>query len=282
MTLYLGIDGGGTGCRAAVARADGVVLGQGAAASANVFTDPEGARRNVVAAAEAALAAAGGGRLGDLVAVLGLAGANVPERAERLAVGLPFARARVVSDALISARGALGAADGVTAALGTGSVFAAQRGGTVRVLGGWGFLLGDHGSGARLGRSLLEAALSAHDGLAAQTPLLAAVVAEAGGPEALVAWAQGARPVDFARYAPRLIAAEAEGDPAAGAILAAATAEVAAAIDHLLAPGPVAVCFLGGLGPVYAARLGPRYGALVRAARGTALDGALALAREFG
>ncbi|MBP7241807.1 BadF/BadG/BcrA/BcrD ATPase family protein [Amaricoccus sp.] len=281
MTLYLGIDGGGTGCRAAVADASGRVLGEGAGGAANIFSDPDGARASVVAAAGAALVAAGlGSGLGDLVAALGLAGANVRGRAERLAEGLPFARSRVVSDALISARGALGAEDGVIAAMGTGSVFAAQRGGEVRTIGGWGFLLGDQGSGARLGRSLCEAALLAHDGLAPGSPLLASVLAEAGGPEQLVAWAQGARPADFAAFAPRMIAAE--GDAGAAAILDAAVTDAAAAIDLLLAPGPGIVCFLGGLGPYYAARLADRYGALVRPAQGSALDGALALARELG
>jgi glucosamine kinase len=283
MAFYLGVDGGGTGCRAAVADADGVVLGRGAAAAANVFTDPEGARANVVAAAEAALAAAGRPVTADeLIAALGLAGLNVGDAAERLAAALPFARARVVTDAHAAARGALGTADGVAAAIGTGSVFAAQRGGAMRFLGGWGFVLGDHGSGARMGRELLEAALLAHDGLAPRTLILDAALAEAGGPEALVAWARAARPADFARHAPRLIAAADAGDPAAAAILARAEAAVAASIDALRAAGPVPVAFLGGLGPVFAARLTPRYGDAVRAPLGDSLDGALALARELG
>jgi glucosamine kinase len=282
MTFYLGIDGGGTGCRAAVAGADGLVLGEGAGGPANVFSDPEGARASVLDAATAALAAAGvGAGLGEVVAVLGLAGANVRGRAARVAEGLPFARVRVVSDALISARGALGAEDGVIAAMGTGSVFAAQRDGAVRTIGGWGFLLGDQASGARLGRSLLEAALLAHDGLAPGSPLLAEVVSEAGGPEDLVAWARGAAPAEFARFAPRMIAAAEGGDAGAAAILDGAVADAAAAIDLLLAPGEGAVCFLGGLGGFYADRLGRRYGARIRPARGNALDGALALAREL-
>lgn len=283
MTLYLGIDGGGTGCRAAVAGADGVVLGRGAADSANVFSDPEAACVNVVAAAKAALAAAGArSHLGELVAVLGLAGANVRGAVHGFASGLPFARARVVTDALISVRGALGAGDGVTAAIGTGSVFASQRAGAVRFIGGWGFLLGDQASGARLGRDLLEAALLAHDGIAPTTPLLTAVMAEAGGPEGLVAFARSARPADFAGFAPRLIAAVATGDAAALAILGRADADVVAAIDALLGATPAPLCFLGGLGPIFAARLAGRYGALIRPAEGTALDGALALARELG
>lgn len=278
MSIYLGIDGGGTGCRAAAADGAGLVLGEGAAGPANIFTDPEGARANLLAAAEAALA---GRRMEKAVAVLGLAGANVPEAGGRVAAGLPFAKARVVSDALIAVRGALGAGDGVAATLGTGSIFAAQRGGAVRFIGGWGFLLSDHGSGARMGRALLEAALLAHDGLAASTPLLAAVVAEAGGPEGLVGFAQGARPAEFARYAPRVLEAAEAGDAGAEAVLTEAEGEVAAAVDLLLAEGPAPVCFLGGLGPAFADRLAGRYGALIRPALGSALDGALAMAREL-
>ena len=167
MDLYLGVDGGGSGCRAAVADAGGRILGRGDGGPANVWSDPEGARASILAAAGAALAAAGGGRLADLRAVLGVAGANVPEAAARLAADLPFAAARIESDAFVSLKGALGDDDGVVAAIGTGSVYGVQRGGGVRMIGGWGFLLGDQGSGAGSAGSLLEAALLAHDGLAA-------------------------------------------------------------------------------------------------------------------
>jgi glucosamine kinase len=215
-------------------------------------------------------------------AVLGLAGANVSGAAARLAAGLPFARARVESDAVIALRGALGTADGVTAALGTGSVFGVQRASAIRMIGGWGFQLGDQASGARLGLALCEAALLAHDGLAEGSPLLGAVLAEAGGPEGLVGWGAAARPADFAAFVPRLVAAAEAGDAAAEAIMAAATDSVAGAIDALRGgEAAMAVCFLGGLGPVYARRLAARYGAAIRAPEGTGLDGALAMAREL-
>ncbi len=66
-----------------------------------------------------------------------------------------------------------------------------------------------------------------------------------------------------------------------GAILAAAKGHVARAIDRLMAEGPVPVCFLGGLGPAFAGRLAARYGGLIRPPAGSALDGALALARTL-
>lgn len=283
MTLYLGIDGGGTGCRAAVADAAGRVLGRGEAASANIWTDPEGARANVLAAARAALAASGeSAALADLEAVLGLAGANVTGAAERLAAGLPFARAHIESDAVVALKGALGDDDGVVAAIGTGSVYGVQRAGAVRMIGGWGFQLGDQGSGARMGRDLLEAALLAHDGLAELTPLLGDVLGEHGGPMGVVAFGRFAPPADFARLAPRIVEAAATGDPAAAAILADAEAAITGAIDRLMAESPaVPLCLLGGLGQVFAGRLAPRYPGLIRAPRGTALDGALLMARRL-
>jgi hypothetical protein len=64
--------------------------------------------------------------------------------------------------------------------------------------------------------------------------------------------------------------------------MAAATDSVAGAIDALRGgEAATAVCFLGGLGPVYARRLAALYGAASRAPAGTGLDGALAMAREL-
>ncbi|MFO1106648.1 MAG: BadF/BadG/BcrA/BcrD ATPase family protein [Amaricoccus sp.] len=281
MDLYLGVDGGGSGCRAAVADAAGRVLGTGEGGAANIMSDPETARSNILQAMATALAQSGTGATPQaLHAVLGLAGANIAEASGWLAARLPFASARIVGDAEIAARGALGPADGVTAAIGTGSIFAIQRAGHVRTLGGWGFRLGDQGGGARLGQALLETALLAHDGLLPRSPLLDAVVAEAGGPQGLVRFAAVATPADFATLAPRLFTAEAAGDAAATAILARAEAEIAAPIDLLLAEGVDRLCFLGGLGRIFGQRLARRYGALIQPALGTGLDGALAMARE--
>ncbi len=56
MTYLLGIDGGGTGCRAALADMSGQVLGTGKSGSANIMTDMNTARLNILDATEAALA----------------------------------------------------------------------------------------------------------------------------------------------------------------------------------------------------------------------------------
>jgi glucosamine kinase len=274
MPLFLGIDGGGTGCRAAVADGSGRILGTGAAGPANLMTDPAGTRTNILAATQAALAQAGLGKddLPRLVAGLGLAGANVAAGAT---LDLPFARVRLETDAVTAVKGALGGDDGIVAAIGTGSVFASQRGGAVRHIGGWGLVLGDEGSGAWLGRALLSRALRAVDGFVPLTPLLAEVVAGHGGPAAIVTFARDARPADFAALAARVIGAP---DPAAAAILDQAAADVAGAVTLLQGDSPVPVVVLGGLRTVYTRALAGRW--KMRDPLGTALDGALILAQE--
>lgn len=276
MQLYLGVDGGGTGCRAAICDAGGRMLGAGGGGSANIATDFDGARANILAAVGQAMEAAGA-EPGQLVAVLGLAGANVGDGAARLAAGLPFAQVRIETDALIALKGAHGQGDGIAATLGTGSVYACQRGGAVRMLGGWGFHLGDEGSGAWLGRAALQALVQAEDGMLPLTPMLRAVGAQVGGADAAVGFARGADPAAFAGLARAVIMAP--DDAVSAGILAVAEAAIARSIDHLMGDAPVPLAFLGGLGRFYAGRLAGRYGALIRAPLGSPLEGALTMAR---
>lgn len=270
--FFLGVDGGGTGCRVALADASGLELARAEGGPANISADPETALLNILGAVQQVLGAAGVS--GDKVqAGLGLAGANAAGAADWLGARLPFA-ARIVTDAVTTVKGALGPHDGIVAAMGTGSVFAEQRAGVFRQIGGWGLALGDEGSGAVLGRALLARALRALDGVAEMTPLLQEVLASFGTPEALVGFSLTAKGADYARFAPRVTASP---DPAAMAIMDQAVADVRATIAALQGARPLPVTFVGGLGPAYAARISdwPQ-----RVALGTALDGAILLAME--
>lgn len=273
--VFLGLDGGGSGCRAEVCDAQGVVLGRAEAGPANIGRDPDTAFRNILDACTEALTNAGASPA-NVVATFGLAGANVPGMADRLRARLPYARVQIVSDARIAARGALGTRDGITVAVGTGSVLGVQQGGQFRAYGGRGFLLGDEGSGAVLGRSLLAQALRAEEGFTAMTPLLLKTLDHFGGGAEIIAFALTAQPADFARLAPQVVAMD---DPAARAIFADACATLAQMIDRLQQTTSLPVVFLGGLGPAYETALAGRW-TILRPA-GTALDGALALAREL-
>lgn len=273
MALYLGIDGGGSGCRAVLADAQGRVLARAEGGPANINSSPDTAIRNIHEVAGAVMAEAG--VTPDRVhAGLGLAGGNVGIRKAAVLAALPFARCRVESDGWTAARGALGMDDGVVAAFGTGSVFAVQRGGAITLAGGWGWVLGDEGGGAGLGRAVLAALLRAVDGLPPGiTPLAQRLLDRLGGPHGVVGFADAAGPADLARLAPEVAAG---GDALAELVLDRMQAEILAMLAHLNPGGDLPLVYLGGLGPMWRDRL-----ALPSAApKGTALDGALLLARE--
>lgn len=270
--FFLAVDGGGTGCRAALADAEGRVLARAEGGPANISSNPEGALLNIAGVARQVMEAVGADA-SQVRAGLGLAGANAAGAADWLGRRLPFA-ARIVTDAVTTVKGALGSQDGIVAAMGTGSVFAEQRSGVFRQIGGWGLALGDEGSGAVLGRALLSRALRALDGVTEMTPLLRAVLDEFGPPEAVVAFSLGAKGADYAKLAPKVTGSV---DPAAMAIMDHAVAQVRASIAAIQGAAPLPVTFVGGLGPTYAARISdwPQ-----RVALGTALDGAMLMAME--
>lgn len=269
---YLGIDGGGSGCRARLVDASGHILGEGQAGPANIANDFAGALANIRAAAE--MAYAGRCETATIRAVAGIAGANLSGAGPELAAQLPFA-VRVVQDIAIAVRGALGAQDGIVAALGTGSIFARQRSGQLRTVGGWGLRIGDEASGAWIGRAAVMRAARMIDGFIAPTPFLARLAGELGGAPGLVQFSLRASTADYAAVVPRLLAAGAEGDEAAAAILAAAQSEIRAAI-RLLQPrdGVLPVVWTGGLGPAMSLDDWPRIDPC-----GDALSGAIEMAR---
>lgn len=274
MDLIIGVDGGGSGCRVAVADAAGTVLARAEGGPANIATDPEGAVRSILACAETAFRQAAGSsaELREARAGLGLAGANARGAAERLAAALPFARCRVETDAMTAARGALGAEDGILAAIGTGSVFVRQQAGQLRQFGGWGIVLGDEGSGASLGRAALRRALLAAEGFVPMTDHLATLLSRFGGAEGVIAFSLTARPSELAQLAPEITASD---DPACQAVWAKNVSEIAEILSSLGSPA-LPVTFTGGLAHAYAAALPhiPQH-----PAKGTSLDGALMLAR---
>lgn len=90
--LLIGVDGGGSGCRAAVGTSAQGVLGTAEAGPANIFLDFSGAVENVLRAVEAATARAGMdlGQAASVHAHLGLAGVLSAADADRLRARLPF------------------------------------------------------------------------------------------------------------------------------------------------------------------------------------------------
>jgi len=279
--LAIGIDGGGTSCRAAVADRHGNVIGRGKAGPANILSDLENSLLNIVESARQALIDAGlaAETIASVASVVGVAGANVTDYGQRIKKALPFAEGRVVTDALIALQGALGDGDGIVGAFGTGSVYNSRRNGRLNGIGGWGFIVGDQASGARLGRDLMERSLLAYDVVRPASPMTEAIMAEYGNdPESIVEFAHSARPTDFARYAPIVFEYAAKGDAVAVGIVTDAATAIGESLEALLWPECPSICMLGGLAGAYEPWLSERYKARLAKPKGDALQGAVELA----
>ncbi|MGR9244161.1 BadF/BadG/BcrA/BcrD ATPase family protein (plasmid) [Rhizobium leguminosarum] len=287
MRFYLiGIDGGGTSCRAAVAGPDGRILARAQSGPANILSDPDTALESIADATRAAFNAAGidARSIASARAVLGVAGNNVGEAIHYVKNRLPFAEADIESDGLIALQGALGENDGAVAILGTGTIYIARQRDTVTYTGGWGFTVGDLGSGARIGHALLQETLLAHDGIHDMSAVSASVLAEfKNDPRNIVDFARQAKPGTFGRYAPRVFEYAKQGDAVATRLLQAASVSIDEALDRLVALGTQSICLLGGLGPLYQSWIAERHHNLLATPKGDALTGAVALAvSRFG
>ncbi|WP_313531386.1 N-acetylglucosamine kinase [Shinella sp.] len=285
MTDYiLGIDGGGTSCRAAVARPDGIILGRGKSGAANILTDPNNAIISITEAAKAAYRDAGLDEAGvnGATAFLGLAGTNVGDLTRYVHDRLPFRHTAIDSDGLIALQGAIGDEDGAVAILGTGSIYMGRKDGTVRYIGGWGFTVGDLGGGARLGHALLQEALLAHDGVHPRSPVTDAVIEEfKHDPRGIVEFARLSKPGDFGRFAPLLFDHARQGDAQAIAIVKTGAAAVNESLDAIMVQaGAPRLCLLGGLAPLYPQWLSEKHRSILVEAEADALTGAVALAAK--
>lgn len=280
--IVLGVDGGGTGCRAVLIDQAGETHRRDGG-PANVNTDFTGAVGTIASLISDLFAEAGMPPSGHMhLGLAGVTGAAIGARVqEALQARFPAAQLCVTGDQFTMAAGALGKGDGALIGVGTGSFVLRQRAGVVTCIGGRGIVLGDQASGGWLGLRLMQEAMLAHDGLRDGSPLADAFLAEFGrDPSAIITAARTARPVDFAAYAPRVLAAAEEGDALAASLVREGAAYLTAALHALGWTKDEALCLGGGLGPRYRPWLPPDMQAACREPLGTGLDGALRLARE--
>jgi glucosamine kinase len=282
--LFLGVDGGGTGCRVRLIDAAGTVLGEGKAGAANIRLGLDVSWGQILQATDQALGQAGLDRtaLPRIHAGLGLAGITGPTDSRRVAASAPpVASVAAETDAHTACLGAFGGRDGAILILGTGSAGYAIVEGQSHPIGGWGFEISDDGSGAQLGREAVRAAVRAYDGLGPASDFTLAIMARLGGhPPDVVAWVNGAKPGDYGSMAPLAIEFARRGDPVAAALIRQAVAHVDNFIRRLIELGAGRVALMGGLGPVLEPWLDGAARRVLADAEGDAMDGAVLLARR--
>jgi glucosamine kinase len=283
-SLFVGVDGGGTGCRARIHNAAGQLLGTGIGGPAALRFGVERALAEVQKACRAALdeAQLPSDALNSMHAGIGLAGVGRKGVLEELQLRPhPFRSVTYAHDATIACIGAHGARDGGIVIVGTGSVgFAVVRKCEFRV-GGYGFPISDEGSGADIGLHAIRLALRAHDERAMNSSLTRDVMKRFhDDPFEAVAWMDPATATDYATFAPLVMRHADAGDPVARRIVRDAAEQIDDLIRRLSECGAARIALLGGLASPMQPWLAPDVQRRLVPVEGDAVDGALHLARR--
>lgn len=281
--FFLGLDGGGTGCRARLVDSAGRLLGEGRAGPATMRLGIDRAWPAMMAAADMARAQAGLTTGQHVIhAAAGIAGINRDGAQAALAMQPhPFATFVFTSDSRAACLGAHGGADGGIVIAGTGSIGFAIAGERDIRIGGYGIPVSDEGSGAACGIAAVGALLRAADGRIAPGAFTQALSQRFdGGTQAVVAFMDRATASDYAAFAPLVFDHAQAGDPVASAIARQAGADIGALIAALAARETRRIALLGGLAARLAAWLPPAAQARLSPPMGDGVDGALILARR--
>ncbi|HEY7481629.1 MAG TPA: BadF/BadG/BcrA/BcrD ATPase family protein [Gemmatimonadales bacterium] len=256
MPTFVGADVGGSKTAVGVSQGGDVLVradGPGAAVRPGRALASAGMIAEVVRRA-----LAGMGRLSGDVLLVGAAGAGRdPERSE-LAKALRAEnlaeRVVVTTDIELALAGAFEQGPGIVVSAGTGSIAVGRDANSAHHrIGGYGWQMGDEGSGYAIGRAAMGAVSRAHDGRSPRTALSDRVLAATRSPDfdALVRWAASASPSELASLAPHVLEIAAQGDPLAQGIADYAARELSQLAICLLpllkASPPIGVALTGGL-----------------------------------
>jgi N-acetylglucosamine kinase-like BadF-type ATPase len=241
----IGIDAGGTKTVCQLADENGTVIqearGPGANLQAAGELEVEKVLHDVMERVIRGSAGAGPGidRRANLPAAICLGIAGVDRDEDALVVGDIMrrigqnARILIVNDALVALEAGVPGQPGVVVIAGTGSIaYGRNSQGEAARAGGWGYVLGDEGSGYWIGRTALRAVLRESDRRGEPTSLTGRLLMHFGAskPQDLIhaVYYGGLQPTAIAALAPHVQDAYEEGDTVAAGILDGAARELTA------------------------------------------------------
>ncbi|MGB1198098.1 MAG: N-acetylglucosamine kinase [Thalassotalea sp.] len=251
---FIGIDGGGSKCKAIVVDADNNILGTGISGPANPLHGYEQAVNSITESAQLALADAGLTDIGleNINAGVGLAGVNLPVLFEKMSNWQhPFKQMFLATDLLIACLGAHNGDDGAVMISGTGSCGFSYVKGHPYTLGGHGFPHGDKGSGAWFGFQAANYVLMSLDSLVEQSKINEKLLALHGVDEGieLVEIIAGKPAAFYAKMANIVFDAAEEGDEVAINIVKEGAGYISDVARQLLTQQPPRISLIGGLTP---------------------------------
>lgn len=259
MLHVLGIDAGGTKTVCQLADEDGVILAESRSTGANLQAVGELQVEKVLH--EVMEAALGERSIIPDAICLGIAGVDRPDDAAIVRgimkrIGYK-ARVLVVNDALVALEAGAPGQPGVVIISGTGSIsYGRNEAGQAARSGGWGYVLGDEGSGYWIGRAALRAVLRAADQRGKATALTPLLLEHFGvdRPQGLIheVYHSNLKPAAIGALAQRVHQAFRQGDEVAIGILRGAANELESAAMSVarrldLAGQPFAFILAGGI-----------------------------------
>jgi glucosamine kinase len=276
-----GIDGGGTGCRMRIRDAENKNVAEAKGGPANFYQDPTTALINICALIRDASTKAGIDP-SQLHVGLGLAGlVTSVDPATITAEKLGVARAVADVDAYTACLGAFGGKEGGIVIAGTGSIGFGVHKGKRHMVGGWGMLLGDRGSGAWLGLEAVRQTTLVFDGFALETELTRRVKDIAGQTMFEVStWSAHATPKDYGALAPIVFELAAKGEAGSLALVQEGAKAIAMLGQSLLDKGIANICLLGGLSSLYPKYFEKSFAAKLVQPVADAVDGAILMVKH--
>lgn len=248
---YVGIDGGGTSCRARIRDTEGQFIGEAKSGSANILLGTDIAMASIVAAIRDA-ALQGGLTESDFPKMhVGLALAGAEQKSAWLnfmTIDHPFASITLNTDAYGACVGAHNGQDGAIMIGGTGSCGILLKDGEQHVVGGREFPISDQGGGAVMGLRLIQQVLLAEDGIRPKTSLCQHVMNHFDNDvDNIVEWSKTAIPKDYGQFSPVIFQLANEGDELAIEMLKQTAADIEMFINALHRKGANQVCLMGSI-----------------------------------
>jgi glucosamine kinase len=252
--LFLGIDGGGSKCKAIVMNENNEILGTGVSGPGNPLHGFEQAINSITQSALLALKDAGLEHieLSDLNAGVGLAGVNLPVLFEQMkAWQHPFKQMFLATDLLIACLGAHEGENGAVIISGTGSCGFSYIDGSEFMIGAHGFPHGDKGSGAWFGLQAVKQVLLSLDGIVEPSIMSDFLLAKLDCKDdtSLVEVIAGKAATYYGQLANLVFDAAEQGDKVALGIVAEGAEYINSMARILLARNPPRISMIGGLTP---------------------------------
>src|SRR3954471_8611615 len=254
--VLIGADVGGTKTAVAVSR-DGKIVGRAEGSGAALRPGRALVSSSAIADVVRQALAAAGLLMGDVL-VVGDAGAGREPEKEELRKALRgenlATKVVVTTDIDIALAAAFSDGPGIVVSAGTGSIAVGRdKAGKRHRIGGYGWQMGDEGSGYAIGRAALGAVSRAVDARSPKTALSDRVLraTRSADFDELIRWAATASPAEVAALAPHVLAVAAQGDQLAQGITDYAARELSqlaiCLLPKMALTPPVPVAVTGGL-----------------------------------